>query len=161
MRIMSGRRLGVAATTVGAAFSLMLGLSGPASASVIVFQNSNANVKFTGGEALALNNCIADAQDGIIQTQVVACNQIATAGNMVQVEHVSVWVTSTTRPSRLLFHDDQVDISVSGGLAAAINTCIADAKDGIIQTQIVACNQFASAGNLVTLAGVSVLVEQP
>lgn len=158
---MNGRRLGIAATTLGATFSLMLGLSGPASASTVVYQNSNANVKVSGGEAVALNACIADAKDGVIQTQQVACNQIATAGNLVTLENVSVWVTSTTPPTKLLYRSDRVDVSVSGGLAAAINVCVADAKDGVIQNQQVACNQAAAAGNLVSLSGVWVQVERP
>jgi hypothetical protein len=158
---MFGRRFGLAATTLGTAFALALGLSGPASASVILYQNSNANVKVTGGEVTALNLCIADARDGIIQTQIVACDQIATSGNLVTLEGVSVWVTSATPPRSLLFHDDQVDVSVSGGIANAINVCLVDAEDGIIQTQIVACRQIASAGNLVNLANVYVQVDQP
>jgi hypothetical protein len=158
---MIGRRLGIAATTLGAAFSLMLGLGGPASASVILYQNSNANVKISGGEVTAMNNCIADAQDGVIQTQIVACNQVAAAGNLVALDGVSVWVTSATPPSSLLYHGDNVTVKVSGGLANAINNCVADAQDGFVQTQIVACNQSASVGNLVNLSGVSVEVDQP
>ncbi|HEY6798205.1 MAG TPA: hypothetical protein VI248_26295 [Kineosporiaceae bacterium] len=155
------RRLGLTATTLGAAFSLMLGLSSPASAATVVYENSNANVKISGGEAVALNACIADAQDGVIQTQLVACQQIAAAGNLVTLEGVSVWVTSITTPARILYHGDQVDVSVSGGLAAAVNACVADAQDGVVQTQIVACHQVAAAGNLVNLSGVWVEVTQP
>lgn len=157
---MLGRRIGIAATALGAAFSLAVGLSGPASASAVLYQNSNANVKISGGEAVALNACVADAQDGVIQTQVVACNQVATAGNLVELEHVSVWVTSLTTPPRVLYRGSDVKVSVTGGLAVAINACVADAYDGVIQTQIVACNQVASAGNLVSLTGVGVQVFQ-
>jgi hypothetical protein len=157
---MHGRRLGIATAALGAAFSLAVGLSGPASASTVLYQNSNANVKVTGGEAVALNACIADAQDGVIQKQIVACNQIGTAGNMVDLENVSVWVVQPKPPARVLFHDDNVRVTVSGGLAAAINVCVADAQDGVIQKQIVACNQAAAAGNLVNLSGVSVSVYQ-
>ena len=89
---MLGRRIGIAATALGAAFSLAVGLSGPASASAVLYQNSNANVKISGGEAVALNACVADARDGVIQTQVVACNQIASAGNMVNLAGVGVQV---------------------------------------------------------------------
>jgi hypothetical protein len=157
---MFGRRLGIATAALGATFSLALGLSGPASASTVVYQNSNANVKITGGEAVALNACVADAQDGVIQKQLVACNQVGTAGNLVDLENVSVWVTQPMPPARVLYHDDNVRVAVSGGLAAALNACVADAQDGVIQKQVVACTQAASAGNLVNLSGVSVSVYQ-
>jgi hypothetical protein len=158
---MYGRRLGIAATALGAAFSLAVCLSGPASASTVLYQNSKANVKVTGGEVTAMNDCIVDARDGVIQTQTVACNQIATAGNLVALEGVSVWVTSATPPARVLYHGGKVKVSVSGGLASAMNVCIADAQDGVVQTQTVACNQVATAGNLVNLSSVWVQVDQP
>lgn len=158
---MSGRRIGIATAALGAAFALTVGLCGSASAATTVYQNDKANVKISGGEVAAVNACVADAQDGVIQTQLLACDQIATAGNMVSLEGVSVWVTSTGTPQRLLFHDDKVTVSVTGGLAAAINACVADARDGVIQTQVVACRQSASAGNLLNLAGVSVEVDRP
>jgi hypothetical protein len=156
---MFGRRIGIATTVAGAAFAVAVGLAGPASAATVLFQNSNANVKISGGEVTALNSCIADAQDGVIQTQVVACNQIATAGNLVSLDGVSVWVTTPTTPHALLFHGDKVTVSGTGGLASAFNLCLADAHDGVIQTQIVACQQIASAGNLVNLSNVFVEVD--
>jgi hypothetical protein len=158
---MFGRRCAIAATTLGAVFSLALGLSGPASASVILYQNSNVDVRVSGGDVVALNACVADAKDGIIQTQILACNQVASAGNLVVLEGVSVWVTSATPPKALLYRSNYVNVSVTGGMASSINTCVADAQDAIVQTQIVACNQVASAGNLVNLAGVWVQVDQP
>jgi hypothetical protein len=155
---MLGRRLGIATSVVGAAFALAVGLSGPASAATL-YQNSNANVMIGGGEVTALNSCIADAVDGVIQTQIVACNQIANSGNFVTLDHVVVKVTSPTSRA-LLYSGANVSVSVSGGVANAINSCVADAYDGVIQTQLVACNQVAYAGNLVSLYGVAVKVDQ-
>lgn len=156
---MFGRRIGISTTVAGAAFAVAVGLAGPASAATVLFQSSNANVQVSGGEVAALNACIADAQDGVIQTQLVACDQIATAGNLVFLDGVSVWVTTPTTPHALLFHGSNVTVSVTGGLATAFNLCAADAHDGVIQTQIVACRQVASAGNLVNLSNVFVEVD--
>jgi hypothetical protein len=156
---MFGRRLGVATTALSAASALALGLGGPASASTTLFENSNANVKFTGGESTAMNSCIADAQDGVIQDQLVACNQIATSGNLVSLDGVSVWIT--TPKSTKIFSADNVTLTASGGLANAINLCVADAYDGVIQNQIVACYQVANAGNLISLNNVYAMVVKP
>lgn len=161
MRTTLGRRVGIAAAAFGAASSLLVGLSGPASADVVLYQNDKANVRFTGGEVTAMNNCIADAKDGVIQTQFVACDQIAVSGNLVSLDNVNVWVTPAYRVGPILFQKNNVTISVSGGLANAINNCVADAKDGFIQTQVLACRQAATAGNLVTVTNASVLVTQP
>ena len=143
---MFGRRIGIATTVAGAAFACAVGLSGPASAATVLFQNDNVNVKVSGGEVAALNSCIADAQDGVIQNQLVVCRQISTGGNLVSLDGVSVWVTSAAVPHSLLYHGDKVTASVTGGLATAFNECVADAYDGVIQTQEVACDQVASAG---------------
>ena len=160
MRATSVRRSGIAAATLGATFSLLLGISGPASASIVLYQNDNANIKASGGEVTALNACIADAKDGVIQTQQLACNQVAGAGNAVDLENVSVWVTPAGAIGPILFKKKNVDISVSGGIANAMNLCVADAEDGFIQTQQLACTQVASAGNLLSLTNVRVLVTQ-
>jgi hypothetical protein len=159
MRTAFARRGGVAAATLGATAALMLGFSGPASAAVL-YQNDNANVRVSGGEAIAFNACIADAKDGVIQQQQVACNQIATAGNAVILDNVYVLVTPAGQSYPILFQKNNVNVTVSGGLAAAANLCVADAKDGVIQQQQVACNQFAAAGNMVVLSGVAVAVAQ-
>lgn len=155
------RRLAAAAGTFAAAASLSLALSTPASASVILYQNNNARVQITGGEAVALNACVADAKDGVIQTQLVACQQVASAGNWVDLSDVSIRVAPVNPPFLSLYQGNHVNVKVSGGLAAAINACVADAEDGVIQTQVVACNQYATAGNAVNLSGVSVEVYQP
>jgi hypothetical protein len=154
------RRLAATAGTFAAAASLSLALSTPASASVVLYQNDNAKVQITGGAAVALNACIADAKDGVIQTQIVACNQVAGAGNFVELNNVSIRVLPVTPPFFNLYRGNNVNVKVSGGLAAAANACVADAQDGVIQTQIVACNQVASAGNAVNLSGVAVEVQQ-
>lgn len=155
------RRLAATAGTFAAAASLSLALSAPASAAVILYQHNNAKVQITGGEAVALNACVADAKDGVIQTQVVACEQVASAGNYVELNDVSIRVTPVNPPFFSLYQGNHVDVKVSGGLAAAINACVADAEDGVIQTQIVACKQYAAAGNAVNLSNVSVEVYQP
>ena len=147
------------ALAVGAILGVLL-LTGTANASVLVYSASNVNVRVTGGEALALNNCINDAQDGIIQTQINSCYQVASAGNIVQLDYVSIWVQSNGFPSYLLFSRSNVTVEISGGLAVAANNCINDAQDGIIQTQINSCLQYSQAGNIVALYGVSVAVYQ-
>ncbi len=156
------RRLGATAGPLAVAASLSLAFSTPASAAELLYQNSNARVMASGGEAVALNACISDAHDGIIQTQQVACNQMATSNNWIDLDSVRVLVTPNTPPYKILYKNtNDVSVKVTGGLTVAINACIADAHDGIIQTQQVACNQYASAGNVVTLNKVTVEVFQP
>lgn len=141
-----------------------MGLSGPASAATVLYQNDNANVKISGGEVTALNNCITDAQDGVIQTQIVTCGLVAGPvlnPTLLSLGGVSVWVITATPPLTVLYHGDRVSVSVSGGRANAIIACLADAQDGVIQTQMVNCRQAASIGNLISLANVRVRVDQP
>jgi hypothetical protein len=168
---MLGRRLAIAATASGAAFSLAVSVSGPASASTVLYQNSRANVKIAGGEVTALNNCLADALDGVIQTQTAACDQVASTGNAVTLDDVSVWVTSATQPPVMLYRGTKVKVSVSGKVVSAINACIAYARDGHIDPVLTetptaetwattACHQVPSAGNVISLADVSVQVDQ-
>lgn len=139
---------------------MLFAASAPASATALVYQANNVTVKVSGGEAIALNQCINDAKDGVIQTQLNACQQISTAGNLLQLENVSVWVLPPSGIGFPLFASSHVTVEVSGGLANAINSCVNDAQDGFIQTQTNACAQSASAGNIVSLIGVFVAVYQ-
>jgi hypothetical protein len=141
--------------------ALLLSYTNSASASAVIYSNSNVNVKVTGGDAIAVNNCINDAQDGVIQNQINSCNQVANAGNILQLENSSVWVFGPNCFCGLpLFSASHVTVELTGGLALAINNCINDATDGFIQTQQNYCAQSSTAGNILTLSGVSVVVEQ-
>jgi len=141
--------------------SVLIGLSSSASASALIYQNDNASLKITGGEAIALNACINDAQDGVINTQINACNQVATSGNIVELDNVGLYVFASSCYCGLpLFHSSNVHVEVTGGVASALNLCLNDSRDGVINTQINACNQYAVAGNIAFLSGVRVGVYQ-
>jgi hypothetical protein len=139
---------------------LLMGFGSTAEASALIYSASNVNVKVTGGDAIAMNNCINDAQDGIIQAQQNSCYQVASAGNIVQLEDSSIWVFSNGFTGLPLFSRSHVTVEISGGLAAAINNCINDAQDGFIQSQQNSCAQYSTAGNIVALLGVTVSVYQ-
>lgn len=146
---------------LAAVSSVLIGLGSPANAGALIYQNDNASVKITGGEAIALNSCINDAQDGVINTQINACDQIATSGNIIELDNVGLYVFSSACYCGLpLFHANNVQVEVTGGVASAINLCLNDSRDGVINTQINACRQYAVAGNIAFLSGVSVGVYQ-
>jgi hypothetical protein len=156
-------KLGRGTAVVGAAIfcALLMGLGTSASASALVYSASNVSVKVSGGDALALNNCINDAQDGFIQTQQNSCNQVATSGNIVQLDDSSIWVFSSSCYCTLpLFSASHVTVEVTGGVATAINNCLNDARDGVIQTQLNACTQYSVAGSIVMLSNVTVYIYQ-
>lgn len=111
---------------------------------ISVFQDNNVAVSVSGGVATAINKCVNDASDGVIQNQQTACRQVASAGNAVDVTTVTV------------YQSKNVTITVSGGTATAINECVNDASDGVIQSQLNACDQAASAGNVVAVASITV-----
>ena len=137
--------------------SALFGFSSVASAAAL-YEGTNVNVKVTGDDATALNKCINDAKDGLIQTQQNACTQSASASNLVTLEDETVFVLSNGFPSALLFNKTHVNVEISGGSVAAINACVNDAQDGLIQTQQNSCNQTAVAGNVLSLNGVNVVV---
>jgi hypothetical protein len=139
---------------------LVLGVTTAANADALIFSASNVNVKVTGGDAIALNNCINDARDGVIQTQLNACNQVASAGNIVQLDDSSIWVFANGFTGLPLFSHSHVTVELTGGLMNAINSCVNDAQDGVIQTQQNACAQSSTAGSIVALTGVTVAVFQ-
>jgi hypothetical protein len=141
--------------------ALLLGFTTSANASALIYSASNVSVKVTGGDAIAVNNCINDAQDGVIQNQINSCYQVATAGNIVQLEDSSLWVFSGSCGCGLpLFSRNHVTVELTGGLAVAISNCINDAQDGFIQTQQNYCSQYSTAGNILQLSGVTVAVYQ-
>jgi hypothetical protein len=155
-------RLARGAVVASAAiFCALLGLGASANAASLVYSASNVSVKVSGGDALALNNCMNDAKDGFIQTQQNYCYQVATSGNIVQLEDSSIWVFSSSCYCGLpLFSASHVTVELTGGVANAINNCINDAQDGVIQTQLNACQQYSVAGNIVMLSNVTVAVYQ-
>lgn len=116
----------------------------PNAQGVGVFTDRNVKVVVSGGTATAINKCMTDAHDGVIQTQRTACQQVASAGNLVDLSSITVYRSKNTT------------ITVTGGTATAINKCANDATDGVVQTQQNACQQAASAGNVVTVAEITV-----
>lgn len=157
---LSPRHLAVIA---GVAFSLVLGLAGPAGAAVVLYQNSNANVYASGGQATALLNCIADAHDGVV-TQPEVCDQITVHAGRIQLKGVLVLITTTTTPFKILYRNRDVNIWLSGGTATALYECIIDAqsRDGHIPEDPSPCPKVrGTGGNALALRGVSVEVDQP
>jgi len=117
----------------------------PGDDGTIIFQAQDVSVEITAGIALAINQCIADASDGIIVEASNYCNQIASAGNLVETGSIVVSQSS------------DVSITVSGGTALAINECISDAADGIVETQQNACDQSATAQTLVIVESITII----
>jgi hypothetical protein len=111
---------------------------------ISVFQDRDVSVTVSGGVVAAINSCIADASDGVIQNQQDSCQQVASAGNFIDGGSI------------VIYQSQDVSITVSGGAAAAINECVNDASDGVIQIQQNACDQTASAGNVVTVDSIVV-----
>jgi hypothetical protein len=146
--------MGVFIAAMGAA---LFGISSAASAAPL-FHAVNVTVKVSGGDATALNQCINDAKDGLIQTQANACTQSSQAGNILLLEDETVFVLSNGFPAAILFAQAHVNVEITGGTVAAINACVNDAQDGFIQTQVNACNQTAVAGNSLALKNINVTV---
>jgi hypothetical protein len=115
---------------------------------ISVFQDRNVSVTVSGGVVTAINSCITDASDGVIQTQQTACDQVASAGNLVDGGNVKV------------YQSKNVSIMVSGGVATATNKCANDASDGVIQTQQNACDQVAAAGNVVVVDSITIFASK-
>jgi hypothetical protein len=165
MRKILGRR---GAALAGTACALLIGMSGAANADVIpptgaIYTSPGyVSVMITGGESHAFNDCIADAKDGVINTAIVECNQVATVGNYVEIEDVDIIVSPQYRLWPIIWSNtgDPVDVWMTGGIGTAANACIADARDGVINTAIAMCVQVASAGNMVNTNSVNVSVYQ-
>ncbi|HEY6798206.1 MAG TPA: hypothetical protein VI248_26300 [Kineosporiaceae bacterium] len=110
---------------------------------VSVFRDRNVSITVSGGVATAINECVNDASDGVIQNQRTACQQAASAGNVVD-------------GAITVYQSKNVAITVSGGVATAINECVNDASDGVVQNQRTACEQAASAGNVVAVSSITI-----
>lgn len=111
---------------------------------ISVFRAKNTSVVISGGVATAINSCLTDASDGVIQVQRTDCRQVASAGNAVDGGAITV------------YRSKNVSIIVSGGEATAINRCVNDASDGVVQDQRNACEQAAGAGNVVTVDSITI-----
>jgi hypothetical protein len=131
----------------------------PAGASAPVYAARRVSVRITGGDVIALNRCVNDARDGVINTQQNACRQVATAGNFLELDDSTV-VVSARPDGHPDFSRSDVDVEVSGGTATAVNECVDDAQDGVVDSQLNACQQSASAGNLLRVTNVSIAVYQ-
>jgi hypothetical protein len=158
MRRTRGMRAGLVA--VMAILGTLLPFASAANADAIIYTADQVNVKITGGEAYAANQCINDAQDGVINTQINNCDQVASAGNILELNGVGIYVFNGGNCfcGRPLFSANRVRVLVSGGLADAMNLCLNDSVDGVINTQINACRQVSFAGNIVQLMNVYVEV---
>jgi hypothetical protein len=115
-----------------------------ASKDATVFTDRNVRVVVSGGTATAINACLNDATDGVIQKQKTACRQAASAGDLVSLSSITVYQSKNST------------ITVTGGTAKAINRCVNDATDGVIQKQQNACRQASSAGNVVVVAEIAI-----
>jgi hypothetical protein len=155
-----GARAGLIA--VLAVFGAILPFMSAANADALIYTNDQVNVKVTGGEAVAANACINDASDGVINTQINACHQVATAGNILEMEGVGIYVFNggNCYCGLPLFSRNRVRVVLTGGLASAMNLCINDAQDGVINYQLNECQQVSTAGNIVQLMNVYVEVYQ-
>lgn len=152
-------RRGVVAMFIAGVGAGVFGFTSSAQAGMLpLFQDDDANVRVSGGQATAINQCINDAQDGVIQNQRNACVQVANSGNILSLQNVNVYVIQPTYPYGVMFSDNDVNLELSGGVARAINQCVNDAKDGLIQTQVNACRQVAGAGNYLSLEDVGLRV---
>ncbi|MDQ1294527.1 MAG: hypothetical protein QG608_2411 [Actinomycetota bacterium] len=116
----------------------------PDSEGMIIFQAEDVSVEITAGVATAINRCVVDAADGFVIEAANYCNQLASAGNLVETGSIVISQSS------------DVSVTVSGGLAEAINQCINDAVDGIVETQLNACEQSANAQTLVLVESISI-----
>jgi len=125
-------------------------------------------VRVTGEDASALSRCLADAQDGVIGTQRAACHRVALGADGTLHLHVASFradhrdqsftgsgVTVNLLGDTTTHSNVHLTIDISGGIATAINNCINDAQDGVIQNQQNDCTQYASAGNLIILEDVT------
>jgi hypothetical protein len=130
----------------------------PAGAAGPVYAARRVSVRITGGDVIALNRCVNDARDGVINTQLNACRQVASAGNFLELDDTNVVVAARPDGSTDFSRSD-VDVEVSGGTATAIDECVNDAQDGVID-QTNACVQTATAGNLLRVTNVTIAVYQ-
>lgn len=150
------RRGGTAAMFVAGIGAAVLGFASSASAATTLYDSGTMKVRMfiSGGGVNTLNKCLNDAKDGRVQYQNNACDQVSTAGNSLELEHVKATALTTTVPSRILFRGNDVKVKISGGFAKAVNLCVNDAKDGYVKSQVNKCVQSAQAGNLVTITNV-------
>jgi hypothetical protein len=160
MRRTRGARAGLIAAL--AIVGALLPFASSANADAVIYTADHVNVKITGGEAIAANACINDASDGVINTQINACHQVASAGNILELDGVGIYVFNggDCYCGRPLFSANRVRVTLTGGLASAMNACINDSQDGVINYQLNECQQVATAGNIVQLFNVYVQVWQ-
>jgi hypothetical protein len=59
-----------------------------------VFSRSRATIVISGHVAIAINQRVNDAQDGVINNQSNSCDQVASAGNLLQLTDVTITVAS-------------------------------------------------------------------
>jgi hypothetical protein len=85
-----------------------------------------------------------DASDGVIQNQRNACNQAASAGNVVTVDSIKISASKN------------ITIDVTGGTATSINECVNEASGGDSQNQQNTCVQVGYSGNTVDVGDIDI-----
>lgn len=115
---------------------------------VSVFRDRNVSITVSGGVATAINECVNDASDGVVQNQRTACEQAASAGNVVAVSSITI---STAK---------NIAIDITGGTAVVINECVNNASGGATQNQQNTCVQVGSSGNIVDVGSVYILTSK-
>lgn len=143
-------------TVVPAVCVLGAALVAPAAEAASTYSGRNVNVWLTGGEATTLIQCLVDAQDGVVNTQLQACHRAARTGDSLRLANTTVWVSSP--PATPVLHWARATIVISGPVAVAINQRVTDAQDGVINDQTNANTQIATSGNSLRLSRVSVVV---
>lgn len=158
MRNGLARRSSVAVALLSACFAMMMGVSTASAYSLpYYYQGAPVKVTYTGGDAVALNECKIAVATGDITLVENECDQFATAGNTVMLTADTILVTKL--PSGMLFsYNGPVTVTVSGGTSVAVNKCVIEAQNGNITLAQNFCKQIAIAGNTVNTIATSVTV---
>ena len=138
---------------VGAAITLLP--TTPAAATP-AYTGQNVDVWLTGGTATPLYQCLSDAQDGRVTTQLAACRRAAQTGSSVRLT-ATVWVFARPGGRIPVAHRSNAVLVISGPVAAAVNRRVNDARDGSVD-QRNNCTQIAVAGNSLRLSGVTIVI---
>lgn len=112
---------------------------------ISVFTDRNVTVAVTGGTATAINRCVNDASDGVVQTQRNSCQQAASAGNVVIVAAIKISASKNTK------------ITVTGGSSTAVDECVNNASAAPSQDQENVCVQVADAENIVEVGAIDIV----
>jgi hypothetical protein len=113
-------------------------------------------VRTVGGQTADLNQCLLDAKDGTVDTDLESCRLIRVVARKVELDGIRVWISEKASPTVWLFKKNDAKILLSGGPADPIGRCVADAQDGRIQSDQAACTQATVGNPGLVLEGVTV-----